>query len=468
MSKTTHIVVITIPVFTHQISMVELCKKLVHLHPHIHVTCIFPTIGPPPPSTITFLESLPSTINYTFLPQVNKEDLPQGLSPALQVQIAVSQSMPSFRDALKSLYSTTPVVALVADPFANEALEIAKELNLLSYIYVTTSAMTLSLLLHLPVLHEEISCEYRVISKAILIPGCVPIHGRDLPCEFQDRSSLAYKVLLERSKRFSLCDGFMVNSFFELEEGIVKALQEQSSSTNRPVLLVGPIMQIGTSSLSNGIECVKWLDDQRPNSILYVSFGSVCSLSQEQMDELALGLELSKQKFLWVLRAPSDSTYGTHPVAANENPLQYLPHGFLERTKRQGLVVPFWAPQTKILSHTSTGGFLTHCGWNSTLESTALGVPMIAWPLVAEQKMNATWITEGLKVALRPKVNKNGLVGREEVAKLINDLLLSEEGNGIRQRIEKLKDAVADALKEDGSSTRALLQFGSQLENSLR
>jgi hydroquinone glucosyltransferase len=138
-----------------------------------------------------------------------------------------------------------------------------------------------------------------------------------------------------------------------------------------------------------------------------VSFGSGGTLSQEQIVELALGLELSNHKFLWVVRAPSNSANAAYLSAQNDvDPLQFLPSGFLERTKEKGLVIPSWAPQIQILSHNSVGGFLTHCGWNSILESVVHGVPLITWPLFAEQKMNAVMLSEGIEVGLRPRVNE--------------------------------------------------------------
>lgn len=230
MAKTTHIAVFTIPVFTHQASIIELCKRL-HLHHHFHITCIFPTINSPILSTTMLLKSLPSTaISHIFLPPVNEQDLPhQDVSPQTKVQLAVSQSMQSFRDTLASLRAsstTPPLAALVVDAFANEALEIAKEFDLASYVYIVTSAMTLSLLLHLPTLHEEVACEYKDCVEGIRIPGCVSIQGRDLPDDFQDRSSFAYELILQRSKRFDLACGFLVNSFCEMEENVVTAFHE--------------------------------------------------------------------------------------------------------------------------------------------------------------------------------------------------------------------------------------------------
>ncbi|TKY66289.1 UDP-glycosyltransferase 72B1 [Spatholobus suberectus] len=202
-----------------------------------------------------------------------------------------------------------------------------------------------------------------------------------------------------------------------------------------------------------------------PNSILYVSFGSGGTLSQNQLNELALGLELSGQKFLWVVRAPSESANSAYLNSHSDDPLRFLPYGFIDRsrTKEQGLVVPSWAPQVQVLGHNATGGFLTHCGWNSTLESIMNGVPLIAWPLFAEQGMNAVTLADGLKVALRPKANENGLVGREGVAKVIRRLIECEEGREIGRRMQKLKNDAAQTLQEEGSSTKTLIQFAVNL-----
>ncbi|XP_004492195.1 hydroquinone glucosyltransferase [Cicer arietinum] len=472
MAKTIHIAVISIPAFSHQASIIQFCKNLIHLHNHFHITCIFPTIDSPLPSTLTLLKSLPPNINYTFLPPINKQNLPQHLSPAVQIQLAVSQSMPSFHNTILSLSSssTTPILALISDPFANESLEIAKRFNLLSYIYFPPSAMTLSLFIHLPKLHEEVSCEYRDHKEAIQIPGCIPIHGNDLPEHFQHRSSLAYDLILQRCKRLNLADGFLVNSFMKMEENTLEALEEQNREKhNGSVFFVGPIIQNGTNNESKGsdsdLECMKWLENQIPNSVLYVSFGSGGTLSQEQLNELAFGLELSGQNFLWVLRAPSDTSNEAYlGVKNNDDPLNFLPKGFIERTKGKGFVIVNWGPQTQILSHISVGGFLTHCGWNSVLESVVLGVPMIAWPLFAEQKLNAVLLCDGLKVAIRPKINENGLVEREEIVKVIKGVMLDGEENGIRERIGELRDGAVDALKDNGSSTRAILEFGNCLK----
>ena len=138
---------------------------------------------------------------------------------------------------------------------------------------------------------------------------------------------------------------------------------------------------VGSSTDANGTlprspraACLEWLDRQPGRSVIFVSFGSAGSLPKEQMHELALGLELSGQRFLWVVRIPSDE--GTlsdnyYNAESKKDPFAYLPEGFVDRITASGvgLVVPSWAPQTKVLAHAATGGFLTHCGWNSVRES---------------------------------------------------------------------------------------------------
>ncbi|KAK7395580.1 hypothetical protein VNO78_16142 [Psophocarpus tetragonolobus] len=352
----------------------------------------------------------------------------------------------------------------IIECFAFQALEFAKEFNLLSYFYFPSSATVLSLHLHLPKLDEEIACEYKELTEPIKLPGCVPLLGIDLPAPLQNRSSEAFKCFLERAKAMVVADGIIINTFLELESSAIRALEEFENGKIK-FYPVGPITQKGSSNGNEkNVECLRWLDKQPPCSVLYVSFGSGGTLSQHQINELALGLELSGERFLWVLRAPSSSVSGSYLEAEKEDPLQFLPSGFLERTREKGLVLASWAPQVQVLKHKSVGGFLSHCGWNSTLESLQEGVPLITWPLFAEQRMNAVMLVDALKVALRPKFNEDGIVEKEEIAKVVKCLMEGEEGKGMHERMKNFKDSPAYALK-DGSSTQTLSQLASQLEN---
>lgn len=331
-------------------------------------------------------------------------------------------------------------------------------------MFAPSNATSLSFSLHLPTLDETTTCEYRDLPEPVLLPGCVPLHGIDLLDPVQDRSSDSYKAFLNLTKQLHLADGIILNSFLDMEEGAIKSLLEEKSG-RPPIYPVGPIIQTGSKSDPDQPECLAWLDGQPSKSVLFVSFGSGGTLSSAQVTELALGLEASKQRFLWVVRTPNEkASNGAFFDAQTPNdPLSYLPEGFLGRTKDQGLVVPFWAPQIEVLSHGSVGGFVTHCGWNSVQESVTLGVPLIAWPLYAEQKMNAVMLTEGVKVALKLKKNESGVVERDEIAKVVRSLMEDrEDGKKVREKAMELKDAAKKAWSEDGSSAKSLAQLASK------
>uniref|UniRef100_A0A8R7PNQ1 Hydroquinone glucosyltransferase n=1 Tax=Triticum urartu TaxID=4572 RepID=A0A8R7PNQ1_TRIUA len=174
------------------------------------------------------------------------------------------------------------------------------------------------------------------------------------------------------------------------------------------------------------------------------------------MHELALGLELSGQRFLWVVRSPSDEGAlhaNYYDAESKKDPLAYLPEGFVERTKDVGLLVPSWAPQAKGLAQEATGGFLVDCGWNSVLESLVHGVPMVAWPLYAEQGQNAVMLTEGAGVAIRVSMNKK----KEEIAAVVREIMAGQgEGAEVRAKVAALHKAATEALLEEGATMTAL------------
>ncbi|CAN4111480.1 unnamed protein product [Withania somnifera] len=449
-TQNTHIAILPSPGMGHLIPLVEFSKRLILRH-QFSVTLILPTDGPISNSQKLFLNSLPSSMDYHLLPPVNFDDLPLDVKIETRISLTVTRSLSSLREVFKTLVEEKKTVALVVDLFGTDAFDVAIDFKVSPYIFFPSTAMALCLFCYLHKLDEMVSCEYRDMSEPVQITGCIPIHGKDLLDPVQDRKNEAYKWVLHHSKRYRMAEGIVANSFKELEGGAIRALQEEEPG-KPPV---------------DESDCLTWLDEQPRGSVLYISYGSGGTLSHQQVIELASGLEMSEQRFLWVIRCPNDrianATYFS--VQDSTNPLDFLPKGFLERTKGLGLVVPNWAPQAQILAHDSTGGFLTHCGWNSALESVVHGVPLIAWPLYAEQRMNAVMLSEDIKVALRPKVNEeNGLVGRLEIAKVVKGLMEGEEGKGVRSRMRDLKDAAAKVLSDDGSSTKALAELATKMK----
>ncbi|XP_047956889.1 UDP-glycosyltransferase 73C6-like [Salvia hispanica] len=245
--------------------------------------------------------------------------------------------------------------------------------------------------------------------------------------------------------------GTLVNTFQELEPWYLKACMEERGS----VWSVGPVSlsnREASERFSRGNEasidehyCLTWLDSMEMNSVVYACFGSLCTLSIEQIIEIGLGLEESGSPFIWIIRKQEKSSGKVEEWLAAE--------GFEERVRGRGVVVRGWAPQVMILSHPSVGGFLTHCGWNSTLEGVAAGVPMIAWPMFAEQFYNEKMVVDvlgiGVRIGVESFADKQGLVRRERVRSAVVELM---GDRGMRERAEALARAATDAYEDEGSS----------------
>lgn len=197
---------------------------------------------------------------------------------------------------------------------------------------------------------------------------------------------------------------------------------------------------------------MKWLDKKRDKgcNVLYVAFGSQAEISRKQLEEIALGLEESKVSFLWV-------------VKGNE-----IGKGFEERVGERGMMVrDEWVDQRKILEHESVRGFLSHCGWNSMMESICSEVPILAFPLAAEQPLNAILVVEELRVAERVVAASEGLVRREEIAEKVKELMEGEKGKELRRNVEAYGKMAKKALKDGiGSSWKNLDNLINQFCNN--
>ncbi|XP_055801187.1 zeatin O-glucosyltransferase-like [Solanum dulcamara] len=220
---------------------------------------------------------------------------------------------------------------------------------------------------------------------------------------------------------------------------------------------IGPILPTKFDSISNRNEiCLEWLNKQPPRSVLYISFGTSTTFSNREVMELAIGLEQSKQKFIWVLREADRGDIFTGEARRFE-----LPEGFEERVKEVGLVVREWAPQPEILAHSSTGGFMSHCGWNSCIESITMGVPIASWPMHSDQPRNGFLVTEILKIGLtvREWEKREELVSASTIEIVVRKLMASEEGDAIRKRAEELGEAIRCSTEKGGSSRIELDSF---------
>ncbi|PON49662.1 UDP-glucuronosyl/UDP-glucosyltransferase [Parasponia andersonii] len=242
--------------------------------------------------------------------------------------------------------------------------------------------------------------------------------------------------------------GMLHNSCRAIEGSFLELLANDNSSGEK-MWAVGPLHPMTTNfkELRDHHKCLlKWLDEQVPNSVLYISFGTTTSLSDEQVKKIALGLEQSGVKFIWVLR-DRDKSYH---FRTEEGRRIDLPNGFEERVKGIGKVMRKWVPQLDILGHPSTGGFLSHCGWNSCMESISMGVPMVAWPMQWDQPYNAVLITKVLKVGV-PVMEwgqSDEVVTSSRISKAVRRLMASEEGHEIRKRVVEMGKSVSQSVSE--------------------
>ncbi|KAJ0035592.1 hypothetical protein Pint_26245 [Pistacia integerrima] len=189
--------------------------------------------------------------------------------------------------------------------------------------------------------------------------------------------------------------------------------------------------------------CLKWLDSKQPASVIYVSFGSLAALEKNQMEEIAWGLKNSNIFFLWVVR---------------ESECEKLPENFSEETSEKGLVVS-WCCQLEVLAHESVGCFMTHCGWNSTLEAISVGVPIVAMPQWADQPTNAKFIEDVWGVGMRARGNGEGIVKGEEIEVCIREVMEGERGKEIKRNSKKWKDLAKEAVDEGGSTDKNIQEF---------
>ncbi|KAJ6830048.1 UDP-glycosyltransferase 72B1 [Iris pallida] len=459
MDQAPHIVILPTPGMGHLIPLAELATRLAHRH---GFTATFVTYAESASTAQSaYLASLPPSVASLSLPPVDLSDLPPAARAETRICVAAARSVAALVQLLRELKEGRNVVAFVADLFGGDSLAAGREVGVPAYMFFPSNLLMLSLMLHLPALDAAISCELRDLPEPLKLPGCVPVPGSELLSPLQDRKDDAYAWMVNLARKYREAEGILVNTFDEIEPEAAEVFKKVQ--VGRPAVYpVGPLIQTGGTSPADGSGCLSWLDKQPRGSVIFVSFGSGGTLSTEQTTELALGLERSGQRFLWVVRSPSDAKADANYFDARSaaDPSEFLPEGFLGRTRDAGLVVSSWAPQMEILRHEATGGFLTHCGWNSTLESVACGVPMVAWPLYAEQKQNAVMLVEGARVALRAAEagGGGGVVRKDAVARTVRELMEGEEGKAVRYKAKELQLAGARALAEDGKSSMALDQ----------
>ncbi|KAH6825267.1 hypothetical protein C2S53_002359 [Perilla frutescens var. hirtella] len=341
---------------------------------------------------------------------------------------------------------------LVTDTvYSSWPLDIATKYKLLNVSFWTQPALLFTMLYHLDLLslHAHFPCKDNIEEEINYLPGVESINTRDLMSSLREAESqgIVMKFLAKGFTGVKRADFVLLNTVFELESQTLNALNKF-----QPNYAIGPInftknLPTNTvrTSLRSESDCTKWLESKSPGSVLYISFGSFVQMSKQDIEEIAYALQLSQVDFIWVVRD------GVVSASADAN---VLPVGYESEIKERGLIVP-WCDQVMVLSNPAVGGFLTHCGWNSVIESMWCGVPMICYPLMFDQPANRKLVVEDLKIGIDIRDHGKS-VDRNEAAAKINNFMSS---NRLREESHKVKTTLRRAMEVDGSSEISFENF---------
>ncbi|CAM0871405.1 unnamed protein product [Alopecurus aequalis] len=450
-----HIVVFPFMAKGHTVPLLHFASALSVHHKRLRVTVVTT------PGNLAFARTrLPSSVRLAVLPFPSLPSLPPGIEstdalpcPSLFPTFlrATALLREPFAELMASLSSPSPPLAIVSDFFLGFTRRVAADAGVRRVVF------------------HGMSCFSMAISKSIVaggltLPGCdggfrvarMPEHLRiteaEVPHGITDGEDPVAKFVMEEASEQDVSSwGALVNSFPALDEDYVTAFQSFYQPDAR-AWLVGPLFLLAAEVDDEEQDpegCLPWLNEQS-EPVVYVSFGTQAHVPDEQLDELARGLVQSGHPFLWAVRSGTWSP-----------PVDVGPHG---------RVVRGWVPQRRVLAHRAVGGFVSHCGWNSVMESLAAGKPLLAWPMMAEQHLNAKHVADIIGAGVRMDVVTVGgvpaVVQRAEVEKKVRRLMDAEgeEGRKMRARAAWAQQAAKSAVSEGGTSHMALLKIVEELQ----
>jgi len=357
-----------------------------------------------------------------------------------------------------------PITCLVYTVFLPWAAEVARAQHLPAAFLWIQPATVFDIYFYYFNGYGDIFSNCKDASNVIALPGLPQFASRDLPSFLlpSNTSTVALQLFQEQLEQLSQETNpkVLVNSFDALELGAMNATEKFN------LIGIGPLIpsafldgkdpsdkSFGGDLFQGSEDCsTEWLNSKPKSSVVYVSFGSILVLSNRQMEEISRGLVQSGLPFLWVIRDEQNKK----KEKEEDDQLSACREAILEK---QGMVVP-WCCQVEVLSHPSIGCFVTHCGWNSTLESLVSGVPVVAFPHWTDQGTNAKLIEDVWKTGVRVVANEEGIVEGDEIKRSL-DLVMADgkTGEDLRKNAKKWKDLAMDAVKDGGSSDKNLKAF---------
>ncbi|XP_023531176.1 7-deoxyloganetin glucosyltransferase-like isoform X1 [Cucurbita pepo subsp. pepo] len=456
-----HAVCIPVPLLSHVMAMLNVAKLLHQrgffitfvITDYVHKR-IIKSRGP---------NSLDGILNFQFktiadgiMAQGTDIEAPQDMAA---ICIAISNNfIAPFRSLLSQLNheATPPVSCIVSDGgLSSFTIKAAMEFNIpIAHLWSVSPCSFLGFMHFgdlvkrgvIPFKDESYLSNGYLNTTIDWIPGMKSIRLKDLPSFIRtsNPNDIFLKYFIEQTKWTRKASAIILNTFDALDHEVLDAL----SSMLPPIYTIGPHHllsrqikdqseeAIATNYWEDNHECITWLDSKEPNSVIYVNFGSITIMTFNQITEFAWGLANSKQPFLWIIR----------PDLVNSDSL-ILSHDFLEETKGIGMIAS-WCAQEEVLKHPSIKGFLTHNGWNSTLESICGGVPMISWPYFADQPTTCLYCCEKWGIAL--EIDND--VKRDGVESCIKELMEGKKGEDMKAKVMELKRKAEESCRHGGSS----------------
>ncbi|CAA7029882.1 unnamed protein product [Microthlaspi erraticum] len=459
------LVFVPFPGIGHLRSAVEIAKLLVKRDDRLSISILLlPSVPGGENVSSSYLTSLSETSNNRLRYQIISDENQQTAEPT-RIDIHIKNQVPKVRSAVAKLvddHSKLPdsprLAGFIVDLFCTLMTDVANEFRVPSYLFYTSSAGLLGLGFHVQTLYDEkkynvSESDYEDSDAELTVPSLTrPYPVKCLPHGLASKEWLP--ILTNQARKYREMKGILVNTVAELEPYTLKVL---NGGDTPPVYPVGPLLELGNqtgdSKEEKQSEVLDWLDQQPPKSVVFLCFGSLGGFTEEQAREIAVALERSGHRFVWSIRRAS-------PPGEFENLKEVLPEGFFDRTEERGRVLG-WAPQIAVLSKPAVGGFVTHCGWNSTLESLWFGVPTAAWPLYSEQKFNAFEMVNELELAVEIRRywrnDRTGVVTAEEIERAIKSLM--EQDCEVRKRVKEMSEKCHVAVMDVGSSQTALKKF---------
>ncbi|XP_031268036.1 UDP-glycosyltransferase 43-like [Pistacia vera] len=472
--KKLHLFFISTPGIGNLVPLVEFAQLVTQHHPQFTATILTITV-PERPIVNAYINSRGASlaadrhlhdVNFLHLPPVGPLSPDEYQSSLGYLCVYIEKHKLHVKHAIEKIMTTESdsVAGFFVDMFCTSMIDVANELGIPCYIYFASPASFLGFMLHFPTLDKQLATEFvdsdteLIVPKdsttELVIPSFVnPLPPLILPTTSLKRKKDGYFWYLYHGRRYMEAKGIVVNTFRELEP---YAIDSVSIRGLPPVYPIGPVLDLAGPAewhpdRPNQENIMKWLDNQPPSSVVFLCFGSMGSLKLAQLKEIAIGLDRARFRFLWAIREAPKSTI--HLPDDYTNLERILPDGFLNRTAGMGLVCG-WVPQVTILSHKAIGGFVSHCGWNSILESIWYGVPIATWPVYAEQQMNAFELVKELGLAVEIRLDYregSDLVSAEELEKGLGSLM--DGDSEVRRKVKEMQEKSRRSLMENGSSS---------------